>query len=361
MHAPIPRPLPDASFWKNKRVFLTGHTGFIGGWLTLWLHDLGAKVHGFSLVPESKPNFFTLCNLDRLCDSEINDIRARETLEKSLKKFKPDIVLHLAAQALVRPAFKNPVDTLSTNVMGTAHMLEAMRHTPSVKAGVIFTTDKVYENTEVNRGYLENDRLGGYEPYGVSKACAEMITGSYWHSYFKGKLGLATIRAGNVIGGGDWAEDRLIPDAVRAFTKGKPLEIRHPEAIRPWQHVLEPCYAILLLCEKMAKDTQHLRHYNIGPDESEAKNVGWIADNMVERWKGKAAWNHAKSDSIYEAKLLTLNNSLAKKELNWHPVWSTAKTMDYTVDWYKAWDGGDEMDDFSRAQLERFLKDIQHV
>lgn len=361
------RTLPHINnqFWKNKRVFITGHTGFIGGWLSFWLHDLGAELAGYALAPNSDPNFYGLTNLSGKGQQHIADIRDAATLKKTIMDFDPHIVLHLAAQALVRPAFKTPADTFSTNITGTINLLDAVRACKNLMAALIFTTDKVYHNTEIQSGYREDAALGGYEPYGASKACAEIVTQSYWHSYFKNPLvPMATLRAGNVIGGGDWSVDRLIPDAVRAFTSGAELVLRRPESVRPWQHVLEPCYAIMRMVEHMADQKPPLYSLNIGPNANDSHTVGSIADRFVAAWNSelnaRAAWKHVPDHAIYEATLLKLDNHLAKKMIGWQPRWNIDDTIRHTVAWYAAHRRGENMEMVTRQQISDFINGEQH-
>ncbi len=348
------------NFWKDKRVFLTGHTGFIGGWTALWLSHLGAKVYGFSLPPHTEPNFFGATGLAKDIDHGLGDIRNLDAVQKAIDRADPEIVLHLAAQALVRPAFKDPVTNFTSNVTGTLNILEAARSAPSLQSILVFTTDKVYENTDSGRPFVESDRLGGHEPYGASKACCEIVCASYWHSYFKPKnIPLAALRAGNVIGGGDWSQDRLLPDAMRAFDRGETLTIRSPEAVRPWQHVLEPCLAILMAVENMGgKSTAALNSFNIGPMAEDARTVGQIADLAAAHWRKStgqpAQWRHQPGDGIYEAKLLTLDNSKARRDLGWQPLWDVDQAMRHTVEWYAAYRQQKDMKEFSLQQIENF-------
>ncbi|TAH37555.1 MAG: CDP-glucose 4,6-dehydratase [Alphaproteobacteria bacterium] len=360
----LPHPL-DKNFWLNKRVLITGHTGFIGGWLYFWLREMEVELAGFSLAPSSDPSFYDLSGIKNYGKHHIADLRDAGAVKKAISEFNPHIILHLGAQALVRPAFKDPVDTFSTNVNGTIHVLEAARECKDLQAVLIFTTDKVYENIEVQRGYGENDKLGGYEPYGASKACAEIVTSSYWHSYFKSRnIPFATLRAGNVIGGGDWSVDRLIPDAVRAFGTGQPLILRHPQSVRPWQHVLEPCYAIMRIVEETAKHRSPLLSFNIGPDARDCQTVGWIADHFVTEWntrsKSKAEWKHVPDNSIYEAKLLMLDNRLARKTLGWNPRWTTKQAIQKTAHWYAVQHQGKNVENVTRSQIMEFINGDHH-
>ncbi|MEE8515679.1 MAG: CDP-glucose 4,6-dehydratase, partial [Alphaproteobacteria bacterium] len=268
----------DTGFWAGRRVFVTGHTGFMGGWLCLWLGRLGAEVYGYALTPPTEPSLFEAAGLASHMASTIADVRDYERLSAALQAARPEVVLHLAAQPLVRRAYAEPVETYATNVMGTVNLLEAVRQCPTVRAAVIVTTDKVYENHERTRGYRETDALGGREPYGNSKACAEFAADAYRRSYFHDSdTGIATVRAGNIIGGGDWAQDRLVPDAMRAFAVGEPLHIRHPNSVRPWQHVLEPLSGFLVLAERLAAaPADWAGGWNFGPDENDARTVAWV-------------------------------------------------------------------------------------
>ena len=350
----------DREFWNGRRVFVTGHTGFIGGWLCAWLRGLGADIAGFSLPPATQPNFFHEFGLADLMESEFGDIRDAAALDSAVTRFEPEIVLHLAAQPLVRLAHADPLETFSTNVIGTAHLMQALRKTPSVRGAVIMTTDKVYENQEQISGYREDDRLGGFEPYGCSKACAELVVDAFRHSYFGGAeapVGIATVRAGNVIGGGDWSADRLIPDAIRAFVQGTPLHIRSPGAVRPWQHVLDPVNGILMLAENLAKAPSSWQGgWNMGPPEHDFHSVSAVADEMVRIWGDGAGWINgaAQIDAPYEAKILTLNPSKAMVRLGWRQRWPIQRAMSATVEWYKAHQSGGDMNALTTHQIEAF-------
>jgi CDP-glucose 4,6-dehydratase len=347
---------PTGEFWRGRRVFLTGHTGFKGGWLAVLLERLGAKVTGYALAPPITPTLFETAGIGDLLTSEIGDLRDGARLRAAMAKAQPEIIFHLAAQALVRRARQDPVETFTSNVTGTVELLEAIRATPSVSAAVVVTSDKVYDNVEWPWAYREADRLGGKEPYGASKACCEIVVEAWRHAYLSGperRVALATARAGNVIGGGDWAEDRLIPDAVRAFGAHAPLVVRNPSAVRPWQHVLEPLVGYCRLAEALAgpaaPDAVAL---NFGPAAEDARPVREVVEAMVARWGVGAAWTQDPAVQPYEARLLEVDSALARAELGWTPKWRLAEGLDRTVDWYKAWMKGEDMQAFTRAQVE---------
>jgi len=356
MTAPLSR-----TFWAGRRVFVTGHTGFKGGWLIALLRQLGAETHGYALEPPSTPNLFGVAGIERLGASTIGDIRDGARLGAAIDAAKPDIVLHLAAQALVRPARAEPVETFSTNVVGTAQLLDAVRHCPGIRACVVVTSDKVYDNVEWPWAYRETDRLGGKEPYGASKACTEIVVEAYRYSYFSGgdsSCQLATARAGNVIGGGDWAEDRLIPDAVRAFSKGLPLVVRNPSAVRPWQHVLEPLAGYLKLAQALCERPEGLPKplaFNFGPHAEDAVPVRAIADQVSARWAAGAAWQQDQGFQPYEARLLEVDSAKSRVALGSAPRWRLKDTLDRTVDWYKAFYAGQDMQAFTLAQIDEYL------
>ena len=333
----------NPEFWHGKRVLLTGHTGFKGGWLSLWLQSMGANVIGYSLAPPTNPNLFEVANVAQGMISIIGDIRDLAKLQAVFVEHKPEIVIHMAAQPLVRYSYLEPVETYSTNVMGTVHVLESVRHTPSVKAVVVVTTDKCYENKEWPWGYRENEPMGGYDPYSNSKGCAELVTAAYRNSYFHPEkyqthgVAIATGRAGNVIGGGDWAEDRLIPDMMRAIVSGQPVSIRNPHSIRPWQHVLEPLSGYLLLAQKLYEEgSSFAEAWNFGPNDDDAKPVDWILDNLTKTWGEGARWKLDGGDHPHEAHYLKLDCSKAKSRLHWQPRWSLIKAIDQICIWHKA-------------------------
>lgn len=341
-----------SEFWQGRRVFVTGHSGFFGGWLTLWLQQLGADVTGYSLTPPTRPNFFEAVSLSEGICSLTGDIRRLNVLTAAMRECDPQIVFHLAAQPLVREAFAAPVETFSTNLMGTVNVLQAMRNCENLEAAVIFTTDKVYENTESETGYRESDRLGGREPYGASKACSEIAVEAYRQSYFGSDIPVAAVRAGNIIGGGDWAADRIIPDAVRAFGAGQALKIRNPGAIRPWQHALDPARGLLMLSESITHDASLPLNWNFGPADENAVNVGAVADTMAELWGNGAIWTtDTGGNAPYEAKLLNLDSSLARARLNWQPRWSLDRALKVTVDWYQGFLARKDMRALSLAQI----------
>jgi len=344
-------------FWKDKTVFLTGHTGFKGGWMAHWLYELGASVYGFSLEPPTQPNFFTETQLQkRLAQSTIGDIRDLAVLTRSLKQAKPDIIIHMAAQPLVRESYKKPVETFAANVMGTVNLLEAAHQIGTAKAIINITTDKCYENNEWLWPYRENDRLGGYDPYSASKACAEIVTAAYRNSFLAvANIHLASVRAGNVIGGGDWATDRLIPDFLRALDAGETLKIRSPNAIRPWQHVLEPLSGYLLLAEKLYEGGETFAEaWNFGPNDEDAKSVGWIVEKLCAQIPG-ARWETESAKQPHEAGLLKLDSSKAKAKLGWAPRWNLEAALRKTTEWHQAWRNREDMAVITTQQIQAYV------
>jgi CDP-glucose 4,6-dehydratase len=344
--------------WQGKRVFLTGHTGFKGGWLALWLASKGAIVRGYALDPCTDPNLFTVAKIGSYIEDIRGDIRNPATLEPALHNFAPEVVFHMAAQPLVRLSYDDPIGTYETNVIGTARVLDAIRRTPSVRAVVSITTDKCYENKEWVWGYRETDPLGGYDPYSSSKACAEIVSAAYRQSYFpvsklaEHKVALATARAGNVIGGGDWSLDRLIPDLVRGFLAGEPVRIRRPHAIRPWQHVMEPLHGYITLAEHLlTHDPKFATAYNFGPTDDDAREVGWIAEKMTGFWGNNAKWVLDEDPGVHEAGYLKLDASRARADLNWTPHLRLETTLQWLVEWYRAWQSGSDMHAFTLAQI----------
>jgi CDP-glucose 4,6-dehydratase len=330
----------NEQFWHGKRVFLTGHTGFKGSWLSIWLSSLGAQVHGYALETPTSPALYTEARVMEQVEDEVGDVRNAEGLARSIADFRPEIILHMAAQPLVRASYQDPVTTYATNVMGTVHLLEAARKTPSVRALVVVTTDKCYENQEWEWGYRESEPMGGHDPYSNSKGCAELVTDAYRRSFFADTdTAVATARAGNVIGGGDWAEDRLIPDILKAFSEGRPAVVRNPHAIRPWQHVLEPLSGYLLLAETLYKEGQSAaKAWNLGPHDDGARPVNWIAGCMSELWGEGASWELMEdSAQPHEATYLKLDISRARTYLHWSPTWTLEETLESIVKWQRAW------------------------
>ena len=354
--------------WQGKRVFLTGHTGFKGGWLALWLSKLGAQVRGYALDPATDPNLFTVARVGSVVDDVRGDIRNAATMEAALHSFAPEAVFHLAAQPLVRLSYNDPVGTYETNAIGTARVLDCIRRTPSVRAVVCVTSDKCYENKEWAWGYRESDPLGGYDPYSSSKACAEIVAAAYRQSFFPvAKLGqpgghstaLASTRAGNVIGGGDWSDDRLIPDLLRGFLSGEPVHIRRPQAVRPWQHVLEPLHGYIRLAEQLlaAKRNEAARFataYNFGPSDDDARPVAWIAGKMTSLWGDGARWILDPDPGAHEAGTLKLDTSRARADLGWSPHMRLETAIEWTVQWTRAWQAGGDMHAFTLGQIDAY-------
>jgi CDP-glucose 4,6-dehydratase len=347
--------------WKGKRVFLTGHTGFKGGWLALWLQLQGAELCGFSLQPPTAVNLYEDASIERGMRSVIGDIRDGALLRSALAEFRPEIVFHLAAQPLVRNSYEDPVGTYAANVMGTVNLLEAVRHTDSVRAVVVITTDKCYENREREWAYREIDRLGGYDPYSNSKACAELVVSAYRNSFFhpadyqKHGVALASVRAGNVIGGGDWAEARLVPDIMRAFAAGQSVLIRNPRAIRPWQHVLEPLRGYLAVAESLFEDgAKQGEGWNFGPDPSDAQPVEWVVRELAALWGEGAKWELDGSAQLHEAQNLKLDCTKAAVRLGWRPQLRLREALSMTVDWYRAKLRGEDMRAFTCEQIRNY-------
>ena len=355
----------DESFWRGRRVFLTGHTGFKGSWLSIWLGELGAEVYGYALDPPTDPSLFQLAKLDSRIGSTIGDIRDRESLRKALCAVRPEIVVHMAAQPLVRLSYEDPLLTYETNVMGTANLFEAVRGCDSVRAVVIITTDKCYENREWPWGYRENEALGGYDPYSSSKACAELVAASYRSSFFNPKeygkshnVAVATARAGNVIGGGDWAKDRLVPDVVKAIGEGRKVSIRSPEAIRPWQHVLEPLSGYLSLAEALCEEgSAYAEAWNFGPYDHDSRPVKWIVERLCSYWPGSAGFEIDKGPKPHEAACLKLDCSKALFRLGWKPVWSLETALRKIVEWNLAFSRDEDMYGVSARQIEEYSVD----
>ncbi len=351
----------NPSFWKGKRVLLTGHTGFKGGWLSLWLQSLGANLLGYALAPPTNPSLFEVADVEKGMTSVIGDIRDLVKLQAVFAEHRPEIVIHMAAQPLVRYSYQNPVDTYSTNVMGTVHLLEAVRHTPGVKAVVNITTDKCYENREWIWGYRENEPMGGFDPYSNSKGCAELVSAAYRTSFFSADsyaqhgIATATVRAGNVIGGGDWAQDRLIPDILAAFEQGRKVDIRNPHAIRPWQHVMEPLRGYLTLAEQLFEYGPSFGEgWNFGPIDEDAKPVGWIVEQMAGLWGKDAQWQIDTGEHPHEAHYLKLDISKARSRLNWHPALRLKDALALIIDWSKQREEGANMRQLTLSQLQAY-------
>lgn len=339
-----------SEFWDGKKVLITGHTGFKGSWLSLWLHSLGAKVTGYALDPPTDPSLFRCARVDDIVVDRRGDIRDYERLARVMQEARPEIVFHMAAQPLVRESYRNPVETYAVNVLGTVNLLEGVRHCRSVRAVVNITTDKCYENHEWAWGYRENDRLGGHDPYSNSKACSELVTASYRTSFFNRAdchahgVAVATARAGNVIGGGDWAADRLIPDCFRAILSGVPIRVRNPHAIRPWQHVLEPLAGYLLLAQRLSTEkSAWASGWNFGPYDDDARPVQWLVERLCSLWGNDASWVLDEGVHPHEAHYLKLDCSRARTELGWRPKWSLEQALDSIVDWTRACHQGRDM------------------
>ena len=353
----------NPTFWRGKRVLVTGHTGFKGGWLSLWLHSMGAIVFGYALAPPTKPSLFEIAEVGRGMRSIIGDVRDLAKLQATLTEYQPEIVIHMAAQPLVRRSYQDPVETYSTNVMGTVHLLEAVRNTPGVKVVVNITTDKCYENREWVWGYREDEPMGGHDAYSSSKGCSELVTSAYRESFFRaGGIALASARAGNVIGGGDWAADRLIPDILRAFRQGQPVTIRNPQATRPWQHVLEPLSGYLTLAEKLYTESQAFAEaWNFGPRDEDTRPVQWIVEQMAQAWGQGAGWQHDQYDQQpHEAGHLKLDISKARNRLGWQPAMQLAEALQLTVDWAKAFQAGLDVRQLTLNQIYHYQASASH-
>ena len=354
----------NPAFWRGRRVLVTGHTGFKGGWLCLWLQSVGAEVVGYALEPPTEPSLFESARVgEGLAASHLGDVRDLDHLQSVFRDHCPEVVFHMAAQPLVRLSYAEPVDTYATNVMGTVNVLEAVRRTPGVRALVNITTDKCYENREWVWGYRENDPMGGHDPYSSSKGCAELATAAYRSSFFNPKdfqrhrVSVASVRAGNVIGGGDWAGDRLVPDMIRAFTAGEPVVIRSPHAIRPWQHVLEPLRGYLVLAERMVESGPDFAEgWNFGPREEDARPVSWIVQRLVELWGEGAAWRLDAGEHPHEASYLKLDCAKARARLEWSPRWDLAAALEKIVAWHRAFNRGEDMRSFTLRQISHYTE-----
>jgi CDP-glucose 4,6-dehydratase len=347
-------------FWKDKKVFITGHTGFKGSWLSLWLQDMGAIVKGYALEPNTNPNLFTQAKVFKNMVSEIGDITDLKHLSVSMCAFDPEVLIHMAAQPLVRLSYQEPVLTYATNVMGTVNVLEVARNCRSLKAIVSVTTDKCYENKEWAWGYRENESMGGHDPYSSSKGCAELVAAAYRNSYFSdtNSAFLASARAGNVIGGGDWSGDRLIPDILRAFQKNESVIVRNPLATRPWQHVLEPLSGYLVLAQQLYADgSTYAEGWNFGPKDEDCKPVSWILDKMVTKWGKGASWSLDKNNNPHEAGYLKLDCSKAATQLNWYPKWNLENTLESIINWHQHYISGKNMEEHCLLEIAKYQKD----
>lgn len=355
---------PD--FWRGRRVFLTGHTGFKGSWLSLWLQSLSAELTGYALKPPTNPSLFEEARVAQGMTSIEGDIRDLELFSRAMQAARPEIVIHMAAQPLVRHSYVAPVETYSTNVMGTVHLLEAVRHCPSVRTVVNITTDKCYENKEWVWSYRENEPMGGYDPYSSSKGCAELVSAAYRSSFFnpvdyaKHGVALATARAGNVIGGGDWSQDRLLPDILAAFARGEAVRIRNPDATRPWQHVLEPLHGYLTLVERLTEDggVTFAEGWNFGPNDEDARPVSWIVNEMAKRWGAGAHWTVDGGKHPHEANYLKLDISKARAKLCWQPALTLIESLDLIVDWAKAYAAGCDARELTLEQISQYQERI---
>lgn len=346
----------NPEFWNGKRVLVTGHTGFKGSWLSLWLQSMGAELRGVSLEPPTTPALFDVANVANGMDHQIADIRNFDLLNKLISEFKPEIMIHMAAQPLVRLSYQQPIETYATNVMGTVHVLEAAKRCSSVRAIVNITTDKCYENKEWAWGYREDEPMGGHDPYSSSKGCAELVSSAYRQSFFANTdIGLATARAGNVIGGGDWALDRLVPDVLRALEQQEAALIRNPHATRPWQHVLEPLSGYLLLAERLYTNGQtDAEGWNFGPRDEDAQPVQWIVEQLCSAWGASATWRQQPGEHPHEANYLKLDISKAKQRLGWTPRWTLETALHHITTWHQAWLAGHNMRNYCLQQISQY-------
>lgn len=346
----------DLDFYKGKKVFITGHTGFIGSWMTFLLNELGADVTGYSLEPPTEPNLYSIAKISEISNSVIGDIRDYSSLKKCFDEVQPEIVFHLAAQPIVRDSYKNPVYTYETNVMGTVNILECIRNNDCVKSFVNITTDKVYENKERAEGYKENENLDGYDPYSNSKSCSELVTHSFKKSFFAyGKIAVSTVRPGNVIGGGDFANDRIIPDCVRAAMAKREIIVRNPYSTRPYQHVLEPLYAYLMIAARQYDDVTLSDWYNVGPDDSGCYETGRLVDLFVEKWGDGLKWVTKSDGGPHEANFLKLDCTKIKSVFGWYPRWNLETAVEKTVEWSKCWISGADIVPVMKKQISEFL------
>jgi CDP-glucose 4,6-dehydratase len=346
----------DASFWRDRRVFVTGHTGFKGAWLTLWLAGLGARVTGLSLPPPTDPSLFALCAKGR-CTDLYGDIAEAALVTRSLAECEPEIVIHMAAQALVRPSYADPLGTFATNVMGTANVLQAVRSVPSVRAVLVVTSDKVYDNDGTGRPFTEDDRLGGHDPYSSSKACAEILAHSFRRCFFDGACRVATARAGNVIGGGDWSPFRVVPNIMAAYDAGKSVALRYPHAVRPWQHVLDPLTGYLMLAQAMVTEPESAPFaLNFAPDADSFRSVSELVQAFTAHWGGRPGWRLDDGEHPHEASLLTLDAARARAALGWEPLLAFDDAVAWTADWYQEFRNGDDVGAVTRRQIGMFAE-----
>ena len=344
-------------FWKDRNVLITGHTGFKGSWLSLWLQAYGANLSGIALAPDDGLSLFRIAGVAERMKHNVIDIRNYNELQNSINDIKPEIIFHMEAQPFVRKSYLEPIETYETNVIGTVNLLEASRKCNSVKAVVNITTDKCYENFEITRGYKEDDRMGGYDPYSSSKACAELVSAAYRNSFLKNEcISMATVRAGNVIGGGDWSDDRLVPNILNSLESNKDIYVRNPDAVRPWQHVLEPLSGYLFLAEKLYTDnnTIYADGWNFGPNDEDAKSVRWIVNNMLSIWGSNKKLCKQPGNHPHEANYLKLDISKAKKHLNWYPRLSLNEALNYIVDWHKSFLAGEDIKSKTLEQIEKY-------
>lgn len=350
----------NPAFWKYKKVFVTGHTGFKGSWLSLWLQSLGAEVTGYALEPPTKPSLFEVAHVAEGMTTLIGDVCDFAQLAAVISRCAPEIVIHMAAQSLVRYSYAEPVETFSTNVMGTVNVLEAVRQSGSVRVVIVVTSDKCYENREWVWGYREGEPVGGHDPYSSSKGCAELVTAAYRNSFFSNacspsEVAVASVRAGNVIGGGDWAADRLVPDAMKAFMEMRPLVVRNPAAVRPWQFVLDPLDGYLTLAEKLWEcGAEYAEAWNFGPRDDDAKPVAWMVDKFVELWGRDAKWTRGTNEPLHEAHHLRLDCSKARARLGWSPKLSLPMALEWAAEWYQSYLGGQNMHRLTKTQIERY-------
>lgn len=348
----------NPEFWYGKRVLLTGHTGFKGSWLSLWLQKMGVTLRGVALDPQAKPSMFEISNVNQTMEHHITDIRDLSAMQRHVDDFIPDILIHMAAQPLMRFSYQAPVETFETNVMGTINVLEAARSGKNLKAIVNVTTDKCYENREWVWGYREDEPMGGHDPYSSSKGCVELLSSAYRRSFLaEAGIAIATARAGNVIGGGDWSLDRLLPDILRSIGKGEPVKIRNPNSIRPWQHVLEPLSGYLVLAESLygEEGKSYAEGWNFGPVDEDARPVEWIVNQICNAWSNDASWIAQTGEQPHEANFLKLDISKARQRLDWAPRWNLETAVARTIDWHRAWIDGQDMREFSLKQIDAYL------